>query len=173
MDTNRLLANARVTLEGKFNTIEQNTNEKGEVNFTSVPPDTYTVLVQKEGYKDYLLPSPIIIKKGKNNNHQQKIKLEKIQPKASQKDIDTRTLIIKTRQQGAKVQLTNYENKSTINITTNKRGNAVFEEVPFGNYEILIQLEGYEEYSRDILVNSNNRLVREIPCKLEQSISMR
>ena len=169
MEQDKLLANARVTLEGKFNTIVQNTNEDGAVHFTEVPPDTYTVLIQKEGYKDKTLSKPITIKKGKNNTVQQEVKLNRQEVKAQPKDIDTRTLIIKTTPY-ATVQLLNYENKGTAENTCDNNGKTIFEEIPFGNYEIRITLEGYQDYSRDILVNSNNRLVREIPCKLEPTI---
>lgn len=166
---NEVIANARVTLEGKFNTIVQTTNEKGEVNFTNVPPDTYTVLVQKEGYKDTILTEPIIIQKDKNNHHKHDVKLEKNKPK-TQVEVDTRTLIIQTKTSGARVSLQSYENKERETLLCDEKGEAIFEEVPFGNYELQITKIGYHKYSRDILVNKNNRLERKIPCKLKSII---
>ena len=168
----KLLANATVTLEGKYNQIVQETNENGQVNFTQVPPDTYTVLIQKEGYQDKVLKEPIIIKENKFNHHVHQVKLEKTinKPKKDKEKSDTRTLIIKTRQPNIKVSLISYDTDEQETLTTNDEGNVIFEEIPYGNYEININTKGFYEYTRDILVNSNNRLIREIPVKLEAMI---
>ena len=55
------LANATVILEGKRNSFTGETGETGNVDFTKLPPDTYTLLVQKEGYEDYVHKKPIKI----------------------------------------------------------------------------------------------------------------
>lgn len=162
----KLLANATVTLEGKNHSIVKETNSKGEVQFKDVPPDTYTVLVTKEGYQEYLLPQPLTIHKNKKNNHHHNIRLDPIE---KDKPIieDTRTLVIQTMLDNAEVSLVSLDNDEGETKKTNKKGETIFKEVPFGNYEIIITRKGYHTFNKDILVNSNNKFTRKIRCKLQ------
>lgn len=162
----KLLANATVTLEGKNHSIVKETNSKGEVQFKDVPPDTYTVLVTKEGYQEYLLPKPLKIHKNKKNNHHHNIRLDPIK-KDKIIEKDTRTLIIQTRVSNAEVSLVSLDSDDGETKKTNKKGEIIFKEVPFGNYEIIITKTGYHTFNKDILVNSNNKFTRKIRCKLQ------
>lgn len=164
----KLLANATVTLEGKNHSIVKETNSKGEAQFKDVPPDTYTVLVTKEGYQEYLLPQPLTIHKNKKNNHHHNIRLNPIKKDKKIIEKDTRTLIIQTMTDNAEVSLLSLDKDESETKKTNKKGETIFKEVPFGNYEIIITKIGYHTFNKDILVNSNNKLTRKIRCKLQQ-----
>ncbi|WP_455644835.1 SpaA isopeptide-forming pilin-related protein [Methanosphaera sp.] len=160
-EENKLLANATITLEGKNHSLKKETGSDGKVSFDEVPPDTYTLLITKEGYKEYLHPTPLEIQKDKLSNYDLKINLEKIIEE------ETRKLIIKLSHEVQDVTLKLYQDEVLIQYAnTDETGTATFEEVPYGSYSIKANIEEYEEVSKNITVNSTNKNPRTISISL-------
>ena len=160
------LANATVILEGKRNSFTGETGETGNVDFTKLPPDTYTLLVQKEGYEDYVHKKPIKIDEKKYNNIQLNIKLKPLeteQETTTDEEDTTRTIIIETEPviEGAEINLLS-DNKIIKTTTTDNTGSVTFEDVQFGSYTIQSNTVGYEEVTKNITINSNNKNPRTI-----------
>lgn len=168
------LANATVTLEGKRNSLTGETGETGNINFNKVPPDTYTLLVQKEGYEDYIHDKPITIEEKKYNNIQLNIHLQpKQEPTETitpEEENTTRTIIIQTEPsiEGAEIQLIS-QDKTIQTQTTDNTGIVTFKEIPFGSYTIQSNTVGYEEFTKNITINSNNKDPRTISISFTEA----
>lgn len=164
----KTLANATVILEGKRNSFTNETGEKGKVDFNKLPPDTYTLLVKKEGYEEYIHPEPITIKEKKYNNQTLNIHLtpqqqEQKEQEEEEEEYTTRTIIIQTTPtiEEAEIQLIS-QDETIQTQTTDNTGTVTFNDIPYGSYTIKSNTTGYEEYTQNITINSNNKNPRTI-----------
>ena len=163
MPETEILPNSTVILEGRKCHYEGTTDTNGNIVFTDLAPDTYTLLITHTGHKDYTHPEPIIISPDKLNKIQLNIELEKLEEASQQK----RTLNIQLQPplEDVEIFLANSGGEETSQ-TTNEEGQATFPDVPYGNYNINLEVEGYEEYSQNITVNRTNNNPRQITINL-------
>lgn len=168
--TTKLLANATVTLTGLYHTITEQTNEQGKVSFTEVPPDSYVLTITRDGYKQYTHDEPLVIYEDKYNSYDLNITLEEeetITPEPPEED-ETRNIIIQTNPAIDDITITLTDNQGHTETQTTIEGEALFEEVPYGSYSIIVEADGYKQYTQNITINSNNNNPRTINVSLEE-----
>lgn len=157
-----VIPNASVQLEGTVNHLEGTTDPNGVLTLNRLPPDTYTLMIVKEGYKTYIHPEPITIKENKVSHTKLHISLIK----------NSRTIQIKVtpKTNNIDVSLTPAgENSTPVTAKTDDNGVVIFNHVPYGTYELTINKSGYEEYTQNLTINKTNNEPRVIEVTLQET----
>lgn len=164
------LPNATVRLEGTHNTVTGTTDQDGNVILGKLVPDTYTMVVNKEGYEEYTYPQPIVITPDKLHNLTLNVTLSE---KVDSSDT-TRMLKIKlspattTDSQVTITNITDPENpiQCPIVFTPDENNIVVIKDVEFGSHSLKVVCDGYEDYIQNITVNKSNNNPRNISVTL-------
>ena len=156
-----VIPNASVQLEGTVNHLEGTTDQNGVLTLNRLPPDTYTLMIVKEGYKTYIHNEPITILENKNSHTKLHVSLTK----------NSRTIQVKVtpKTSNIEVSLTSEgENTTPLTTKTDTDGVAVFNNVLYGTYLLTINKTGYEEYAQNVTVNKTNNDPRVIEITLHE-----
>ena len=157
-----VIPNASVQLEGTVNHLEGTTDQNGVLTLTQLPPDTYTLMIVKEGYKTYIHNETITIKENKVSHTKLHISLTKnsrtIQVKVTPKTSDTDVSLTPAG-----------ENTTPVTAKTDSNGVAVFNHVTYGTYTLTVNKSGYDEYTQNITINKTNNEPRVIEVTLDET----